>query len=53
MRFATVLQVEELVPHPAPLPVRPARQAELVPPVAVGAAPGRDREDDRELPVGP
>ena len=47
------VQVEELVPHPAPLPVRPARQAELVPLVAVGAAPGRDREDDRELPVGP
>ena len=47
------VQVEELVPHPAPPPVWPTRQAELVPPVAVGAAPARDREDDRELPVGP
>ncbi len=44
-------KVEELAPNPAPLPVRPAGQAQLVPPGAVGPMRCTDREHDCELLV--
>src|SRR5262249_3120342 len=46
-------EVEEFAARPSSLAVRPARQAELVPPTAVGTALGTDGEDDLELRVGP
>src|SRR5436305_14313673 len=47
------MQVQELPVGPASLPVRPAGQAQLVPPASVRRSAGGDRQHDGELLIGP